>query len=393
MDDISEFAQRVASEFLGRQETAQEHHKLGLLEPEIEKLVKSAFYASLLPDEGRWPSVTLMSYRKGCETQFHLLFPKPLDPTPQELAKLAHAVDPRSHICCICDEGRGRLAGIHLTRLNDHPELGYSTFRIANPLKLVIRKPGYIEFSAGGTALVYKAGQITEESLLQHSTVVGHLARAVANELLELTHGTVESIPDIMNDLVGGIVRLGHGGMILVADTPKKSHFSPHRELLWCDLLNQVLVQYWDVVARAIESAGGEAKLHEFAERGISTSGQLNVALAVIKLEKAIETIAHLAGVDGAIVFNNALRVGAFNAIIDRTLQAPICRLVDQRGIEIQDAEIMKHRGSRHQSALLYAKSIPNSFAFVISQDGSVSAFHNRGDGTVICEIGMRVLE
>ncbi len=393
MDDIGEFAQRAATEFLERQKTAQDQHKLGLLTPEVEKLVKAAFYASLVPDERRWPSATLMSYRKGCETQFHFLFSEPADPTPHEIAKLAHAVDPGSHICCLCDKGRVRLGGIHVTRLNDHPELGYAAFRIANPLKLVIRRPGQIEFSAGGTALVYNAGQITEESLLKYSVIVEHLATAVANELRELTHGTVEIVPDIINDLAGAIVRLGHGGMILVASPPKKDHFSPRKELLWCDLLNQVLLKYWGVVASAIEAAGGRAKLLDLAERGESTPGLLNIALSVTMLEKAIETIAHLAGVDGAIVFNNSLRVGAFNAIIDRTLQAPKCRLVNEGGFEIEDTEIMKHRGSRHQSALLYARSIPNSFAFVISQDGSVSAFHNRGDGTVICEIGMRVLE
>src|SRR5438552_17365297 len=148
MEDIGEFAQRAATEFLERQRTAQDQHKLGLLAPEVEKLLKAAFYASLIPDEGRWPSVTLMSYRKGCEMQFHFLFAEPADPTPLEIAKLAHAVERGSHICCMCHEGRVRLGGIHVTRLNDHPELGYAAFRIANPLTLVIRPPGQIEFPA-----------------------------------------------------------------------------------------------------------------------------------------------------------------------------------------------------------------------------------------------------
>jgi hypothetical protein len=393
MDDIGDFAQRAATEFLERQKTAQDPHKLGLLASAVERLVRAGFYASLIPDEGRWPSATLMCYQKGCETQFHFLFAKPADPTPHEIAKLAHAVEPGSHICCICDQGTIKLGGIHVTRLNEHPELGYAAFRIANPLKLVLRRPGHIEFSAGGAALVYDAGRITEESLLKYSVVVGHLATAVANELHELTHGTVEIIPDIINDLAGAIVRLGHGGTILVASSPKKDHFSPHRELLWCDLLNEVLLKYWDVVAVATEAVGGRAKLLDLANRQEWTPGLLNIALTVTMLEKAIETIAHLAGVDGAIVFDNSLRVGAFNALIDRTLQAPECRLLNERGFEIESADIMRYRGSRHQSALLYAKSIPNSFAFVISQDGSVSAFHNRGHGTVICQIGMRVLE
>jgi hypothetical protein len=36
---------------------------------------------------------------------------------------------------------------------------------------------------------------------------------------------------------------------------------------------------------------------------------------------------------------------------------------------------------------------VPNSFAFVISQDGGVSAFHNPDNGTVVCEMGMRVMD
>lgn len=393
MDDVSEFAQRAATEFLERQKTARDQHKLGILAPEVENVVKAAFYASLVPDEGRWPSATLMSYQKGCETQFHFLFPEPADPSPHEIAKLAHAVDTGSHICCICNDGKVKLGGIHVTRLNDHLELGYAAFRIANPLKLIIRGPGHIEFSVGGTALVYKSGQISEESLVICGVVMKNLAQTITNELRELTDGTIEIIPDIMNDLLGAIVRLGHGGLILFADSPKKNHFSPHRELLWCDLLNEALLQYCDVVTDAIKAAGGRDALLNLAGRGVSTPGLLNIALTVIKLEKAIRTIAHLANVDGAIVFDNSLRVAAFNAIIDRTLQPSNSCLIDARGITIDEPEIMKHRGSRHQSALLYAKSNPNSFAFAISQDGSVSAFHNKGNRTVLCEIGMRVLE
>jgi hypothetical protein len=66
---------------------------------------------------------------------------------------------------------------------------------------------------------------------------------------------------------------------------------------------------------------------------------------------------------------------------------------VDQHGLERRREDILRNRGSRHQSALFYAEHVPNSFAFVISQDGGVSAFHNPGDGTVVCEMGMRVLD
>jgi len=40
---------------------------------------------------------------------------------------------------------------------------------------------------------------------------------ARAGELQELTVGTVEALEDIFNDLAEAMVRLGHGGMLLVA--------------------------------------------------------------------------------------------------------------------------------------------------------------------------------
>jgi peptide/nickel transport system permease protein len=55
--------------------------------------------------------------------------------------------------------------------------------------------------------------------------------------------------------------------------------------------------------------------------------------------------------------------------------------------------QIVGDRGSRHQSALTYVIRVPDSFAFVISQDGGLSAFHNAGDGQVLYEFGLHVVD
>jgi hypothetical protein len=86
--------------------------------------------------------------------------------------------------------------------------------------------------------------------------------------------------------------------------------------------------------------------------------------------------------------------VGAFNAIIKRATNEPDSfAFVDRNGHALERNAVLRNRGSRHESALYYVSCVPDSFAFVISQDGSVSAFHNPGDGTVVCETGMRVLD
>jgi len=393
MADIGEFAQQATDRFLESQRGIQERFNLRLPRRAVEEFIKAAFYASMIPDERRYPSVCLMSYRAGYERAFHFLFKHLPQPSAQEIAKLAQATASGSHICCICDEGKILLGGIHVTVLNEMREVGYSSSGVANPLKLLIRGPGHIEMSTGGLALVYKSGEITEASVFQHSGIMRTLAGIIAQELQELTHGTVESLEEIFNDLAEAIVRLGHGGMLIVAKEPNKGQFSPFRQID-CLLLQELLIRYWNDVAALSASAGGVGNLLASAEAGVVNPRAMPVASDTSMLENCINSIAHLAGVDGAIVMDYACKVAAFNAIIDRSATTEAAsRIVDQDHLERRREDILRNRGSRHQSALFYAERVPNSFAFVISQDGGVSAFHNPADDTVVCEMEMRVLD
>src|SRR5207245_434260 len=206
------------------------------------------------------------------------------------------------------------------------------------------------------------------------------------------THGTVESLEDVFNDLAEAIVRLGHGGMLIIAKEPKKTQFTSLIQID-CLLLQELLIRYWNDVDNLSTSAGGVGRLLTSAEVGVINPRALPVASDTTMLENCIDSIAHLAGVDGAIVLNYACKVAAFNAIIDRSsYEQSLSRLVDPHGRDLMREQVLRNRGSRYQSALFYAMQVPNSFAFVISQDGGVSAFHNPADGTVVCEIGMRVV-
>jgi hypothetical protein len=391
MNDIGEFADRAATQFLEAQAGIHAQFSLQLARSAVTALVREVYYASLIPDEGRYPTVCLMSYRKGCEAEFHLLFNAPVPPKAEEIAKLAHAVAPESHLCCLCDKGQIHVAGIHVTTLNEIRELGYSSSRVGNPLKLMIRGPGHIEISTGGIAFVYKFGHITEERLFQYSRVMEALAASVKTELADLTVGTVEAIGYIFNDLAKAIVRLRHGGILIVAKEPKRSQFS---SLLQVDslLLQQLLVRYWNDVAAYLAESGGVGKLLASASR--STPHALAVASDTAMLEKCVYSIAHLAGMDGAIVLTYDCKVAAFNAMIgaSETEQAS-GQFVDQDNKGQERDMILKHRGTRHRSALAYATKVPDSFALAISQDGGISAFYNQGDGKVMCETGMRVLD
>jgi hypothetical protein len=410
MADIDEFAQQVAQQFRESQQPSQEpragdlaRFHLGLSDRAVEDIVRAVFYASMIPDEGRYPVVSLLSYRGDAVRLFspggdsvsslHLPFCPPQPPTQQNIAKLAHGIGPDSHLCIVCDEGKPVLGGIHVTVLDELRQYGYSSSRIGNPLKFRIRGPGHIEASTGGIALVYKAGDITEERLLQNSDVMGALRVAVALGL-GLMPDVVQALEDVFNDIAEAIVRQGHGGMLLVTTEWDQSQFSSHRRT-GGNVLRRRLARYQECVAAVNVATGGPANtLSGVNAQEASPHLLLTVASETAVLEKCVNLIANLAGMDGAIVMDFACNVLAFNAIISRDAEgANLARLVDEINRTLDPAEVGRNRGSRHQSATSFARRVPNSFAFVISQDGGVTAFHNRGDGTCRWEGGLRVLD
>lgn len=397
MADIGEFAQQAAEQFCQSQETfrniCEGRFHLGLPGPVVVEFVKAVFYASMIPDEGRYPTACLMSYRRDFGRAFSFPFCTALQPTAQEIAKLAHAVGPGAHLYALSDNGKLLLGGIHVTFLDELRHFGFASFRAANPLKLIIRGPGYIEVSNGGIALVYKAGVITEEELLQHSDIMRELAQAVEQELTGRTSGPIESLEDVFNNLAKAIVRLGHGGMLIVAKRRDLDQFTSRRPIE-SPLLQQLLIRYWDHVATLRAASDPLGSLQDEGVQQAVSPHFLTITSDTTMLENCVNSIGQLAGMDGAIVMDYACSVVAFNAIINKSVKpASEGRLVEWCGRPLTDEDVVKGRASRHQSALLYAKRVPDSFVFVISQDGGVTAFHNRGDGTVLCGLRLRVLD
>jgi hypothetical protein len=392
MIDIVGFAAEAATRFEASREGIQEQFALNLPREAVENLIKAAYYGSQIPDEGRWPRVTLMCYRKGCERDFHVWFESRVGVNAVEIAKLSHSVSEDSHICCISDWGKLTIDGLHIAPLSSRRDLGYSSFRITSPLKVKIQGPGHIDVSTGGIALVYKAGEMSEESLFQHSTILKSLTGLIEKELKELTEGTVENLEALFNDLAKGIVRTGHGGLVLLADQQKGSYFSSLRKIDLL-LLQQLLVRYWNSTAALLAEAGGVDSLLNRGE-GRTYRNSSRVVNDTEMLEKCVRAIGRFSGMDGAIALNVDCKVVAFNAIIKRGEEDPkLYRFIDNEGRAIAYDDMIKNRGSRHQSALGFAMRVPGSFAFVISQDGFISAFQNKGHKTIMCERGMRVLE
>jgi hypothetical protein len=146
MADVREFADRAADMYAAHQESVRGNselyrHQGGLpaTTKAASELIKAAYNASLIPDEGRYPVTCLMCYREDAVLQFHTRFSEPRESSAEEIAKLSHAIDNRSHIACICVEDRITLNGFHVNTLYNQREYGYFSGRIANPLKVRIK--------------------------------------------------------------------------------------------------------------------------------------------------------------------------------------------------------------------------------------------------------------
>jgi hypothetical protein len=188
MADIREFAEQAANLYGVYQDTIGGNSELyrtqgGLpaTRKTARELITAAYNASLIPDEGRYPVTCLMCYREDVAHQFHTLFDEPCESTAEEIAKLSHAIDNRSHIACICEEDRITLGGFHVNVLYNQREYWYFSGRIANPLKVRIKGPGYIEVSCTGGALVFRGGHISEESPLTLSDSMNRVVGRVTN--------------------------------------------------------------------------------------------------------------------------------------------------------------------------------------------------------------------
>ena len=395
MAEIIEYLNEVWGQFSSSQEAVRDRFRLDLQRSDVDGLVRAAFYGSMIPDEGRFPEVCLMCYRADDTREYHVPFQDPYEATAQNIAKLAHGVSRKGHIYCLCNKSGLKLSGYNVTFLNEHRHFGYGLERAGNPLKVTIRGPGLIEVSTGGGAIIYRAGAIVEEEPLQYADAMRELSKCVANEFAGCTTGVIESLEAIFNDMSKAVVRLGHGGMLIFMKDIDWSQFSSRRETN-CPMLRDLLIRYWDDVKD--EHKASEAAMHATmgGPRGSFCWNieMIKVASDVTMLENAIASIGNLAGLDGAIVLDYGCRVAAFNAIINKDAAgAKPAQLVDRIGRHLTPEEVGETRGSRHQSAMSFAMRVPKSFVFVISQDGGVSGFYNRGDGTVLCEQGLRVLE
>ncbi len=357
-------------------------------------MMKAAFYASLISDEGRWPKVAL----SGCSSKPKATiasFDPPVTADAVSIAKLAHAVSPWSRLACAEIDGSPMLVGILPsmgfglgTFVTKRDRSGPPKRNLVPSFKVTIRGPGHIDVLCDRGAFSYRGGRVESYASILSSKVLERLAAEADRRLTRLVGGEFASKKDaesrlagdqapaigellrkglaigellrkgvktevptdsrlqlIIAELVWRIAELGHGGLLIVTDRPQSPSLS-YQYPISQRRLQKAMVRYWRVVA---EDDLGTSPVPPGQSAGApSFHGGSS-------LREYIAATVQLAGTDGAIILGTDFSLHGFGAmIVNAPMDSTKLRFIDGNDNIISHASIIENKGIRHQSALSF---------------------------------------
>jgi hypothetical protein len=401
------------------------HPELPLVK-HLRQILDTAFFASLEREEGRplffnlccSPSRSIR--RDGMDTEVPLLpLENERDFTVAELRRLAPAAARQNAAIFVRFDATGasapRIAGLlHLGNDYHRARSGAGFFHRGPPYALTIevRGPGAVHVYQGRFRLAYiEQGQLVTPDAASLFDFLDFypLLRAGEEALMRRIREPKRENPKSWAEfqwmalfstifaIVNGIGQRGHGGTLAVLDpgsgTPHQLRMkygaSPPSDILAEAFVNFMNVrhQFGDALEE-VEDLPADGGVRSAAERleGLARSAEL-------ALGDAVQFVAQLASVDGALVMTSALEVVGFGAEI--IVDAHDSQQVQEvRGFGAQQ----RHRtldsqsfGMRHRSSIRFVAEQPTAVMFVISQDGGVT-FVSSKDGAVLVRRNVNIV-
>ena len=330
----------------------------------IQAMIDATFWASLRPEEGRFPKISL-AFLPPEQAGRALMFEQPLPLDPAVLTKLAPAVErPGIHLG-IWYESRARAAG----------DAGPGQLRVWGATR-VVPSFGFVLEDVEPGLLVIKHRRINGFGKYANVAVLmGEQVKVIDEQgtslpdcpalLKALLAFNSAADPNDRRDSVNVLVQLsasmrahGHGGSLLVVPAGNDS---------WRDSIVQPIL--YSVVPAF--SALAELVGRNDNERG-GNAWESSV-------RKAVDTVAGLTAVDGATVITEQYEVLAFGAKIRRPPgSTPVDQMVLTEPIIGNQAVVVppvQHGGTRHLSAAQFVHDQRDALALVASQDGRFTVF------------------
>lgn len=342
-------AARVESHFARHLEAARLRDERELApEPDaqtIETIIDATFWASLRHEEGHSPKISL-AFVPPEQAGQPLIFEQPLPLNPSILTKLAPAVErPEIHLGVW-----GKGDELHVWGATRSIPSFCFVLEVIEPGLLVIKHRRNNGFGKFANVAVLKGEQV--KVLDENGTSLPDCPDLL-NSLLSFTApSSRNSSVNVLVQLAASMRAHGHGGSLLVVP----SDTDAWRESIVHPILYSIVPPFI-----------GLADL--IRQESVSSQN-----IWQTQLRRAVDTVAGLTAVDGAIVINDQYELLAFGAKIRRRSgSAPVEQMMATEPVEGDEAVVahpVQHGGTRHLSAAQFVYDQRDTLALVASQDG-----------------------
>ena len=330
----------------------------------IQAMIDATFWASLRPEEGRFPKISL-AFLPPEQAGRALLFEQSMPLAATVLTKLAPAVErPGIHLGVWyetdsrepANESGCKLRIWGATRVV--PSFGF-VLEDVEPGLLVIkhrRVNGFGKY-ANVAVLMGEQVKVIDEQGTSLPDCPALLKALLAFNSAADPNDRRASV-NVLVQLAASMRAHAHGGSLLVVPTGKDS---------WRDSIVQPIL--YSVVPPF-------SALSELVGRDETARSE---AAWDVSVRKAVDTVAGLTAVDGATVMNEQYEVLAFGAKIRRPNGSmPVEQMVLTEPVVGNQAVVVppvQHGGTRHLSAAQFVHDQRDALALVASQDGRFTVF------------------
>jgi hypothetical protein len=344
---------------------------------QLRGLIRVAFWASLKKEEGQPISFQIVfSPPEESDEPFVFKAPKPF--TPDQVAKLAPALDPKE-----------QKIGVWVNQNNGLEIWGFTPFTMSHSIHIGTFEPGQILVTGSGPDVLITGDRFEVLKRISTLPIPGHPQfnqDDIANmtfdfsQKFELSELLDQSKPHsgqiaTFSKLANRMWLLKKGGTLLIV--PNQSNWQAsidmpiHYSCGSYDFAKKDFEVMREYLEKALENKSTVKILSIFANDGYLKS--LNDSL-----DASLSQIARFTAIDGAALINDSLSVLAFGAKIKAKDSGHIPQSVFVseffEGSEINEKQIADLGwGTRHKSAAQFVFDQRESIAIVASQDGKLS--------------------
>jgi hypothetical protein len=305
-------------------------------------LLNTAFWASLQREEGRPVAVPLLL--QAPSTSEDLVLERPIALGIPAVIQLAPAVHRERRGLGIRADGSGALTIWGIAPVTP------------TALCVDVKGPGLLVVKRLlRNVMIYHAGEATFLEEADYDTLV-RITRLVFPTDLHAGNRLVNAY--WTTRVVDSMRRLGHGGIVLLV---------PSGSSAWRDALSD---------APRYQCSPPFCGLRDALDRLPPDPYAANALVQAEHLQYAADAVGQVTAVDGATVLDMDLRLLAFGAMIRSPqlgIDDVICVEAGRAGAGGVVRTIRELGGARHRAAAEFCSRVPDSVAFVASQDGSLT--------------------